>query len=479
MSIQSKEISSIELKQDVDMKVELKQEVNVNEHSTPKALNSPIEVSHLDSSEPSQLKNKRLINMNMTPIYNGLSPQMGKMTNSRLNLSSPNANNKISINMTPCQNDYFSGFHKDDFQLKNSSDKKNPRLIEFSYPAELLSKSNSSKKANLAKLIKTPEMDQDSGLKRRLFEKDDSSDDFDEAYDNYNVIDYHDEPSIVHNLITPPPKTARRVMNVLTDQKLSGVKYMQDNSVYKGQKYKHAPYSMLIPFCKKCNLPPILHIGRLPLDNGGNPPNMYPMPMPHAPPMVQKQPIEHSYSHNNHTSGGTKSKSKTRQKKKLNVDENGKRIIKRRKRKSYEQLQQLIKEFKANPDWSKDHMVDVARKTGLSEAQVYKWGWDQKRKMLDPNHDIHDELKMYKHSNHDDESQDDESSLRKFKLPVSNSKRRKLSDGSLSCRENKANNGVKTRKHHIKEHNSNNKENVNPKNFKNKPETRGIKRKLI
>ena len=94
-------------------------------------------------------------------------------------------------------------------------------------------------------------MDQDSGLKRRLFdEKDESSDDFDEVYDEYSVLDYHDEPSIVQNLITPPPKTTRRLQNVMTSKnKLSGIKYLQDNSVYKSSKnYKHAPYSMLIPF---------------------------------------------------------------------------------------------------------------------------------------------------------------------------------------------------------------------------------------
>ena len=28
-------------------------------------------------------------------------------------------------------------------------------------------------------------------------------------------------------------------------------------------------------------------------------------------------------------------------------------------------------------------MQEVAEKTGLSEAQVYKWGWDQKRKKLE------------------------------------------------------------------------------------------------
>ena len=181
--------------------------------------------------------------------------------------------------------------------------------------------------------------------------------------------------------------------------------------------------------------------------------------------MVPKSRHEHSYGPVQPASG-VKSKTKTRQKKKHNVDENGKRIIRRRKRKSYEQLQMLIKEFKANPEWSKDHMVHVAKKTGLSEAQVYKWGWDQKRKMLDPNHDIHDELKLYKQEHHKDDYEDDEeeeSNIHKFKLPVSSSKRRKLSDGSLSCRHTKpaATSGIKTRKSHMS--NSDNKENVRPK----------------
>jgi hypothetical protein len=39
-----------------------------------------------------------------------------------------------------------------------------------------------------------------------------------------------------------------------------------------------------------------------------------------------------------------------------------------------------MREFERNPNWSKDIMLDVSKKTGLSEAQVYKWGWDQKRK---------------------------------------------------------------------------------------------------
>lgn len=38
-------------------------------------------------------------------------------------------------------------------------------------------------------------------------------------------------------------------------------------------------------------------------------------------------------------------------------------------------------EFERYPDWCKDVMSEIAAKTGLSEAQVYKWGWDQKKKI--------------------------------------------------------------------------------------------------
>ncbi len=39
-----------------------------------------------------------------------------------------------------------------------------------------------------------------------------------------------------------------------------------------------------------------------------------------------------------------------------------------------------MREFDRNPGWSKETLLEVSKKTGLSEAQVYKWGWDQKRK---------------------------------------------------------------------------------------------------
>ena len=58
-------------------------------------------------------------------------------------------------------------------------------------------------------------------------------------------------------------------------------------------------------------------------------------------------------------------------------DENGNdRVIRKRKRKSGEQLKALVREFDRNPNWTKDTLLEVSRKTGLSEAQVYKWGWD-------------------------------------------------------------------------------------------------------
>lgn len=52
------------------------------------------------------------------------------------------------------------------------------------------------------------------------------------------------------------------------------------------------------------------------------------------------------------------------------------RIIRKRKRKSGDQLKVLMREFDRNPNWSKETLLEVSKKTGLSEAQVYKWGWD-------------------------------------------------------------------------------------------------------
>ena len=64
-------------------------------------------------------------------------------------------------------------------------------------------------------------------------------------------------------------------------------------------------------------------------------------------------------------------------------EEKENRIIRRRKRKNTEQLKMLYNEYKKNPNWNKSMLADMAQKTGLSEAQIYKWSWDQKKKKTD------------------------------------------------------------------------------------------------
>ena len=44
------------------------------------------------------------------------------------------------------------------------------------------------------------------------------------------------------------------------------------------------------------------------------------------------------------------------------------RVIRKRKRKSSDQIKTLIREFDKNPNWTKETLLDVSRKTGLSEA---------------------------------------------------------------------------------------------------------------
>ena len=53
----------------------------------------------------------------------------------------------------------------------------------------------------------------------------------------------------------------------------------------------------------------------------------------------------------------------------------------RRKRKNSSQVKVLISEYTKNSTWTKEQVLFLAEKTGLSEAQVYKWGWDYKKKL--------------------------------------------------------------------------------------------------
>ena len=52
----------------------------------------------------------------------------------------------------------------------------------------------------------------------------------------------------------------------------------------------------------------------------------------------------------------------------------------KRRRKTSEQIRILHEYFMRDPCWSKETVDEVVRVSKLSEAQVYKWGWDQKKK---------------------------------------------------------------------------------------------------
>ncbi len=54
--------------------------------------------------------------------------------------------------------------------------------------------------------------------------------------------------------------------------------------------------------------------------------------------------------------------------------------FKKRSRKSGDQIKQLNEIYKTCTEWNKNKISEIAKTTGLSENQVYKWIWDQKRK---------------------------------------------------------------------------------------------------
>ena len=55
--------------------------------------------------------------------------------------------------------------------------------------------------------------------------------------------------------------------------------------------------------------------------------------------------------------------------------------LNKRKRKSKGQIDALIAAFDENPDWDKEEMTRLSMTLGISFSQVYKWHWDQKRKV--------------------------------------------------------------------------------------------------
>ena len=54
--------------------------------------------------------------------------------------------------------------------------------------------------------------------------------------------------------------------------------------------------------------------------------------------------------------------------------------MKKRRRKSTGQIKMLKAVLEVEPVWSKEKITEMSELTGLSESQVYKWWWDQKKK---------------------------------------------------------------------------------------------------
>ena len=57
-------------------------------------------------------------------------------------------------------------------------------------------------------------------------------------------------------------------------------------------------------------------------------------------------------------------------------------IIRKRNRKSKEQIKFLENEYLKEQNWSKAHMRALSKKIGLSMGQIYKWNWDQRKKTM-------------------------------------------------------------------------------------------------
>ena len=62
-------------------------------------------------------------------------------------------------------------------------------------------------------------------------------------------------------------------------------------------------------------------------------------------------------------------------------EENKKEKKSRRKRKNKGQIKKLEDEFSKNPHWSNEDVERISKELKLDKSQVYKWNWDQKKKL--------------------------------------------------------------------------------------------------
>jgi hypothetical protein len=57
----------------------------------------------------------------------------------------------------------------------------------------------------------------------------------------------------------------------------------------------------------------------------------------------------------------------------------------KKRRKNKQQVKILQNEYIKNTNWTREFMMELAKKTGLKASQVYKWNWDQKKKEAEEN----------------------------------------------------------------------------------------------
>eukprot|EP00343_Euplotes_focardii_P007070 CAMPEP_0205823116 /NCGR_PEP_ID=MMETSP0206-20130828/15097_1 /ASSEMBLY_ACC=CAM_ASM_000279 /TAXON_ID=36767 /ORGANISM="Euplotes focardii, Strain TN1" /LENGTH=141 /DNA_ID=CAMNT_0053119991 /DNA_START=503 /DNA_END=928 /DNA_ORIENTATION=+ len=65
----------------------------------------------------------------------------------------------------------------------------------------------------------------------------------------------------------------------------------------------------------------------------------------------------------------------------LQIEEEKKERKSKRKRKNKGQIKKLEDEFAKNPHWSNDEVDRISGDLKLDKSQVYKWNWDQKKKL--------------------------------------------------------------------------------------------------
>ena len=82
---------------------------------------------------------------------------------------------------------------------------------------------------------------------------------------------------------------------------------------------------------------------------------------------------------------GNSKKSKESPSSEFKLKLNGKSIKKEEdpnnRRKTKAQVKLLEQELEANTNWTHEDMDRIAKKIGLSKSQVYKWNWDQRKKL--------------------------------------------------------------------------------------------------